>query len=196
MVVQCLRYSIFQIRYYLVCGSASHRSLSSTPSRNLRNITPDLQGYPGQYTLGSLAPRLLGQCSLGSPASSPPWIWSYTGSCLLPAGPSPQTLPLSSLLISHVAHSPSLLVFTYIAGCFWLVVQSAATYSLWFLPRGFFYPEDGGDTFFRKVGSHKIYAAPHAILQELWCLWINGKIKFNNPDIHRGLAKNLGTAFS
>jgi hypothetical protein len=26
---------------------------------------------------------------------------------------------------------------------------------------GFFYPEDGGDTFFRNVGSYKTYAAPH-----------------------------------
>jgi hypothetical protein len=26
---------------------------------------------------------------------------------------------------------------------------------------GFFYPEDGDDTFLRKVGSHKIYTAPH-----------------------------------
>jgi hypothetical protein len=25
----------------------------------------------------------------------------------------------------------------------------------------FFYPENGGDTFFRNVGSHKIYTAPH-----------------------------------
>jgi hypothetical protein len=28
-------------------------------------------------------------------------------------------------------------------------------------PLGFFYPEDGGDTFLRNVGSHKIYTAPH-----------------------------------
>jgi hypothetical protein len=31
----------------------------------------------------------------------------------------------------------------------------------WFLARGFFYPEDGGDKFLRNVGSHKIYTAPH-----------------------------------
>jgi hypothetical protein len=31
----------------------------------------------------------------------------------------------------------------------------------WFLARGFFYPEDGGDTFLRNVGSHKIYTASH-----------------------------------
>jgi hypothetical protein len=30
-------------------------------------MTPDLQAYAGQCTLGSLAPRLLGQCPIGSP---------------------------------------------------------------------------------------------------------------------------------
>jgi hypothetical protein len=39
--------------------------------------------------------------------------------------------------------------------------RSAATYSHWFLARGLFYPEDGGNTFLRNVGSHKIYTAPH-----------------------------------
>jgi hypothetical protein len=39
--------------------------------------------------------------------------------------------------------------------------QSAATCSRWFLACEFFYPEDGGDTFLRNVGSHKIYTAPH-----------------------------------
>jgi hypothetical protein len=34
---------------------------------------------------------------------------------------------------------------------------SAATCSRWFFARGFFYPEDGGDTFLRNVDSHKIY---------------------------------------
>jgi hypothetical protein len=37
---------------------------------------------------------------------------------------------------------------------------SAATFSRWFLAGGF-YPEDGGDTFLRNFGSHKIYTAPH-----------------------------------
>jgi hypothetical protein len=36
-----------------------------------------------------------------------------------------------------------------------LVAQ--ATCSRWFLARGFFYPEDGGDTFLRNVCSHKNY---------------------------------------
>jgi hypothetical protein len=70
-------------------------------------------------------------------------------------------LPLSSPLISHVAHSPSLPPFPYIAGCFRLVAQSAATCSHWLLARGFFYPEDEGDKFIRNVGWHKIYTAPH-----------------------------------
>jgi hypothetical protein len=35
--------------------------------------------------------------------------------------------------------------------------QSAATCSRWLLGRSFFYLEDGGDTFLRNVGSHKIY---------------------------------------
>jgi hypothetical protein len=42
------------------------------------------------------------------------------------------------------------------------VVAGAATCSRWFLARGFFYSEDGGDTFLRNIGSiHKIYTAPH-----------------------------------
>jgi hypothetical protein len=31
----------------------------------------------------------------------------------------------------------------------------------WCLARGFFYPEDGGDTFLRNFGSYKIYKALH-----------------------------------
>jgi hypothetical protein len=39
--------------------------------------------------------------------------------------------------------------------------QTATTCSRWFLARGFFYPEDGGDTFLRNVGPfHRIYTAP------------------------------------
>jgi hypothetical protein len=36
-----------------------------------------------------------------------------------------------------------------------------AACSRWLLSRGFFYPEYGGNTFLRNVGSHKIYTAPH-----------------------------------
>jgi hypothetical protein len=50
---------------------------------------------------------------------------------------------------------------SYIGGCPQLVAQYAATCSRWFLARGFFNPEDGGDTFLQNVGSHKIYTAPH-----------------------------------
>jgi hypothetical protein len=38
---------------------------------------------------------------------------------------------------------------------------AAATCSCWFLTHGFFYPEDGRDTFLRNVGSQKVYMAPH-----------------------------------
>jgi hypothetical protein len=41
------------------------------------------------------------------------------------------------------------------------VAQSAAACLRWFLACGFFYHEYGGDTFFRNVGSQKIYMAPH-----------------------------------
>jgi hypothetical protein len=51
---------------------------------------------------------------------------------------------------------PTLPPFSYIAGCFRLVTQSAATSSRWFLARGFICPEDGGDTFPRNIGSHDI----------------------------------------
>jgi hypothetical protein len=46
-------------------------------------------------------------------------------------------------------------------GTYRLHLPTAATCSRWFLPRGFFYPENGGDTFLRNVGSHNIYTAPH-----------------------------------
>jgi hypothetical protein len=39
---------------------------------------------------------------------------------------------------------------------------AAATCSRWFFARGFFYPEDGGDTILRNVGSiDHIYTAAH-----------------------------------
>jgi hypothetical protein len=31
----------------------------------------------------------------------------------------------------------------------------------WFITHGFFYLEDGGDTFLRNIGSHKIYTVLH-----------------------------------
>jgi hypothetical protein len=41
-----------------------------------------------------------------------------------------------------------------------IVIIAAATCSRWFLARKFFYPEDGGDTILRNVGSHRNYTAP------------------------------------
>jgi hypothetical protein len=86
--------------------SASHGSCSSAPSRNLRNMMPDLLGHARPCTLGSLVPRLLGQCQLSIPSLSPlPLHASILAlACYLLAHP--------SLLISHVAHSPSLPVLT------------------------------------------------------------------------------------
>jgi hypothetical protein len=46
-------------------------------------------------------------------------------------------------------------------GMYRLHLQSAATCTRWIHNRGFFYPEDGGDTYHRNVGSHKIYTAPY-----------------------------------
>jgi hypothetical protein len=42
-----------------------------------------------------------------------------------------------------------------------LCVQSAAFCSRWFLACGILYPEDGGGTFLRNLGSQKIYTTPH-----------------------------------
>jgi hypothetical protein len=42
-----------------------------------------------------------------------------------------------------------------------LILQTAAICSSWFLVRGFVYPEAGGYTFLRNIGSQKIYTALH-----------------------------------
>jgi hypothetical protein len=47
------------------------------------------------------------------------------------------------------------------SGSRWLQTD---TCSLWFIASGFFYPEDGGDTFLQNIGSHKIYTAPSHLL--------------------------------
>jgi hypothetical protein len=85
------------------------KTKKTAPSRNLRNMTPDVQGYACQCMLGSLVPRLLGQCLLDSPSLFPPdtlpyRLWPATCSPIS-TDPSP---PFSSLLISYVAHSSSL----------------------------------------------------------------------------------------
>jgi hypothetical protein len=54
-----------------------------------------------------------------------------------------------------------------------ILVEIAATCSRWFLARGFFYIEDGSDTFLRKVGSHKIYTAPHLIRRHSSCIQLD-----------------------
>jgi hypothetical protein len=79
-------------------------------------MTSDLQDYSGQCTLSSLAPRLLGQCSLGIPGPPPRYgPISALARPLLPTRPSPETLPLSSLFISHVAYAPSIPVLTQLS---------------------------------------------------------------------------------
>jgi hypothetical protein len=39
--------------------------------------------------------------------------------------------------------------------------KAVDTCSRWFLARGYLYPEDGSDAFFRNVGLHNIYTALH-----------------------------------
>jgi hypothetical protein len=53
----------------------------------------------------------------------------------------------------------SYVVFRYGEATHRHIRQSAANCSRWFLARGFFCPEYGGDTFLRNVGLHKIYTA-------------------------------------
>jgi hypothetical protein len=45
-------------------------------------------------------------------------------------------------------------------GTYRLHLQSAATCSRWFPARGFFYPEDEGNTLLRNVDLNNIYTAP------------------------------------
>jgi hypothetical protein len=78
--------------------------------------------------------------------------WQLSCCSLLPALLAflPDLLPLFSLLISNVAHSLRSSLCSCIAGCFWLVAQSAAACWCWFLVRWFFYPEDVGDNVLPK----------------------------------------------
>jgi hypothetical protein len=149
--VRCLPPRHIQTWGFHESVETSHGSLSSPPSRNLRNMTLDLQGCAGQYTLSSLVPRPLGQRSLDSPGFFPLLTQSYTSPGLLS--------PLLS--IAFPCGPLSLPSCSYIAGCSWLVAQSVATCSRWFLAHRFFYPEDGGDMFLQNVGSHKNYMVLH-----------------------------------
>jgi hypothetical protein len=99
----------------------------------------------GFMTCWAPAARLLGQCSLSSPDFfSTPTTFLYLlwpSLCCLLAWPYYRyllTLPLSCIDFPCGPLSPS--HSSYIA-------------------RGLFYPEDGGDTLLRNVGSHKTYTA-------------------------------------
>jgi hypothetical protein len=117
----------------------------------------------------TLALRLLGQCLLGSPGLfSTPDNFLYVlwpAVCYLLAWPcyliSTDPTPLLSIDFpcGPLYLPPSVLIWL---GVFDWWLSLLATCSCWFLTRGFFYPEDGGDTFLRNVGSHKIYMAPHS----------------------------------
>jgi hypothetical protein len=88
-------------------------------------MTPDLQGYAGQCTLGSLAPRLLGQRLLRSHVSTPLDAILYR---LWPATCCPISTDPSPLLSVDFPCGPlSFPSSSYIAGYFRLVTQSAAT---------------------------------------------------------------------
>jgi hypothetical protein len=69
--------------------------------------------------------------------------------------------PTPLLSVNFPCGLPSFSPCSCIAGCFRLVAQSAATCWRWFPGGGFFYPENGGDIFFRNVGLSKIYTAPY-----------------------------------
>jgi hypothetical protein len=111
-------------------------SLKKPPEHGARSTR--LQGYQGQYTLA-----ISSQCSLSSPEFFPhPWpipCLLYISLCYLlltfTTDPTPH-----SLSVDFPCGILSLSPCSYIADCFWLVAQSAATCSRWFLARGFFYP--------------------------------------------------------
>jgi hypothetical protein len=134
------------------------RAWLNAPSRNVWNMTPDLRGYAGQCKLGSLALRPLSHARLVYlPFPSDMILYR-----LWPAICSPFSTDPSPLHCIDFPCGPlSLSSCSYIASCFRLVAQSAASCSHWFLARRFFCPENGGDTFLRNVGSHKIYTRAH-----------------------------------
>jgi hypothetical protein len=117
------------------------------------------------------------------------WIWgSHNGYekywFLATYSPGPptwsiQTLPLSSLLISHVAPSPSHPSF-YIAECFRLVTESASTCSRWFVSSGFFYPEDGGD-----IPPKRRFTDLHYVTAQKTVFFIVTDVKASNPTWYR-----------
>jgi hypothetical protein len=96
---------------------------------NLQNMTPNLQGYAGQCTLGSLAQRLLGQYSLGSPALPPPPTRSYTGSDLLTHLYRPFPSPLYWFPMRHTL-PPFLFLYSWVFS----TGDSACSYLLKLVP--------------------------------------------------------------
>jgi hypothetical protein len=90
----------------------------------------------GLCILDSSSLWLQGQCSLVSPGVSPPPITFHNLLCPPPPAPSwpsfSTDLPLSSLLISHVAHSPALSVLILLGI---LTGSSVCCYLLTLVPR-------------------------------------------------------------
>jgi hypothetical protein len=60
---------------------------------------------------------------------------------------------------------------------------SSCSHLLTLVPRlRIFYPEDGGDTFFRNVGLHKIYTAPHPSRRHSLLIFVGRKLVHIKPE--------------
>jgi hypothetical protein len=139
----------------VVVAPSHWQCLSPLFSLKLRREFP-----PPPRSVICLVPRLLGQWQLGSPFLFPRHTPIPALACYLLAHLyRPSLSPL--LTIDFPCGSLCFPSCLYTAGCFRLASQSAATCSRWFLAHGFFYPEDGGDTFLWNVGSNKNLTAPH-----------------------------------
>jgi hypothetical protein len=124
----------------------------------------------------------------------PPRQRFYTGSGSLSATCSSIfTDPTPLLSIDFPCGPLSLLPYSSITGCFRLVAEPAATCWCWFLARGFFYPEDGGYTFLRNLGLHKIYTAPHPRRRHssvVTCSMTRNSLTSYNLKVHQHLHKS------
>jgi hypothetical protein len=140
-----------------ICLSKSwkplNRSLKKPPEHDASSRSLQRPMHPRQ-----LCPRgyWVNARSVALPLSTP--TRSYTGSaCYLLAHfhrPFPSPLYWFPMW-------PTLPPFLFLYS--WVISTGGSvctTCSCWFLASGFLYPEDGGDTFLRNVGSHKIYTAP------------------------------------
>jgi hypothetical protein len=120
-------------------------------------MTPDLQGYKATK-VNARSPFLARSYWVNARSVALDFSPSPTDPLplvdlpLLPAGMTFTTHPTPLRSVDFPCGLLSLSLCSYIAGCFRLVAQSAATCSRWFPARGFFYPEDGGDMFLRNVG--------------------------------------------